>query len=93
MENRFVTHGALEALPDWVQNLLWFLQDNMEVEKKDYLQVFHLSHTASGQRIIHTQEEPLYKKVIDVTCPDAVDAVIYIIDDKTHETMLLCSEY
>ena len=65
----------------------------MEVEKKDYLQIFRLSRTATGQRIEHEQEQPPYQKVLDVPCEDAVSAKVYIIDDGTHVTMLLADEY
>ena len=92
-EKRYITRGIQAELPGWLVNLLWFLRDGMEVEKKDYLQIFRLSRTATGQRIEHEQEQPLYKKTLDVPCENAVDAKVYIIDDETHVTMLLADEY
>ena len=65
----------------------------MEVSQQDYLQVFHLRQTATGQHITHTQEQPPYQYALDVPCTDAVKAKIFVIDDGTHSTMLLADEY
>ena len=46
-----------------------------------------------GQHIVHTQEQPPYRYELDVHCKCAIDAKVYVIDDKTHSTMLLASEY
>lgn len=93
MEKRFVTSGVEAKIPRWLQHLLWFMRDGMEVEKRDYLQVFQLGRTETGQRVIHTQQEPPYEYVLETECKDAVDTKVYIIDDETHVTMLLASEY
>lgn len=92
-EKRYITRGIQTKLPGWLVNLLWFLREGMEVESKDYLQIFCLSRTDKGQHIEHEQEQPPYRKVLDVPCEDAVDAKVYIIDDGTHVTMLLADEY
>ena len=92
-EKRYITRGIQSELPDWLVNLLWFLRDGMVVEKQDYLQIFRLSRTDKGQRIEHEQEQPPYRRTLDVPCEDAVDAKVYIIDDETHVTMLLADEY
>ena len=65
----------------------------MEVEKRDYLQIFRLSRTVTGQHIEHEQEQLPYRRTLDVPCEDAVGAKVYIIDDGTHVTMLLADEY
>ena len=92
-EKRYITRGIQAELPGWLVNLLWFLRDGMEVESKDYLQIFRLSRTDKGQRSEHEQAQPPYQKVLAVPCEDAVDAKVYIIDDETHVTMLLADEY
>ena len=46
-------------------------------------------HSAS----VHTQEQPPYRHELDVPCKYAADAKVYGIDDETHSTMLLASEY
>ena len=35
----------------------------------------------------------MYRYELDVHCKCAVDAKVYVIDDETHSTMLLTSEY
>lgn len=93
MENRYITQGIASDIPLWLQNLLWFLRDSMQVEQKDYLQVFDLTRTDTGQHIVHRQEQPPYERTLDVPCDDAVTARIFIINDKDYVTMLLANEY
>ena len=73
--------------------LMWFMVAAMEVSQQDYLQVFRLARTGTGQHITHTQEQPPYRYELDVPCADAVNAKIFVIDDGTHSTMLLAEEY
>ena len=66
----------------------------MEVENKDYLQVFELEKQSYGkQYICHKQEQPPYKYEICLECKTAVTAKIFVIDDQTYSTMLLAKEY
>ena len=48
---------------------------------------------ATGQHIVHEQEQPPYRYELDVPCDDAVNAKVFVIDDLTHSTMLLAEEY
>lgn len=73
--------------------MLWRLIEIMPVERKDYLQVFRLRRTGTGQHITHTQEQPPYQYDLDVPCTDAMNAKIFVLDDGTHSTMLLADEY
>ena len=59
----------------------------------DYLQVFSLSSENGKQKITHTQEVPEYKKEYIFNTGTAITAKIFVIDDKTHSTMLLAEEY
>ena len=93
MEKRFITSGIAARIPVWLQNLLWHLRDAMQVEQRDYLQVFALTRSKDAQTIIHTQEQPNYRKVLVVPAADAVTEKIYIIEDPDHVTMLLAEEY
>ena len=93
MEKRYITSGIAEGIPVWLQNLLWHLRATMQVEQRDYLQVFNLSRSEIAQTIIHTQEQPDYRKVLTVPAVDAVTEKIYIIEDPDHVTMLLAEEY
>ena len=91
--SKFLTRGIETEIPPWLIHLMWYMILTMETDEKDYLQVFNLTKTPTGQHIIHTQEQPPYRYELDVSCPDAVDAKLFVIDDKTHSTMLLASEY
>ena len=93
MEKRFMTSGVAARIPVWLQNLLWHLRDTMQVEQRDYLQVFELTRSEDAQTIIHTQEQPDYRKELVVPAADAVTEKIYIIEDTDHVTMLLAEEY
>ena len=93
MKKRFITSGVAARIPVWLQNLLWHLRDTMQVEQRDYLQVFELTCSEDAQTIIHTQEQPDYRKVLTIPAEDAVIEKVYIIEDADHVTMLLAEEY
>ena len=90
---KYLTRGVQSTIPGWLVVLLWHLIEIMSVERKDYLQVFHLSRMDTGQHITHTQEQPPYQYELYVPCTYAVNAKIFVIDDGTHSTMLLAEEY
>ena len=90
---KFLTRGVENKIPSWLTNLMWHMVLTMVVEEKDYLQVFKLTKTLTGQHIVHEQEQPPYRYELDVDCPDAVDAKVFVIDDRTYSTMLLAEEY
>ena len=93
MEKRYMTRGVAAEVPVWLQNLMWYLRESMQVEQRDYLQVFRLTRSGGLQEIGHTQEQPDYKKVVCVPAADAIDAKVYIIEGPAHVTMLLSEEY
>lgn len=90
---KYLTKGVQSSIPGWLVLLMWSMIEGMQVEHKDYLQVFRLQKTERGQHITHTQEQPPYQYELDVPCTDAVNAKIFVIDDATHSTMLLAEEY
>ena len=90
---KFLTRGVEREIPSWLVNLIWCMVMTMEVPEKDYLQVFILTKTPTGQHIVHEQEQPPYRYELEVECPDAVDAKGFGIDDRTYSTMLLADEY
>lgn len=53
---RFCTCGVNEEVPIVLQCMMWNMIDTMEVESKDYLQVFELSEYDGMQKIVHSQE-------------------------------------
>lgn len=90
---KFLTRGVENEIPSWLINLMWHMVLTMEVPRKDYLQVFILTKTPTGQHIVHEQEQPPYRYELEVEYPDAVDAKVFMIDDRTYSTMLLADEY
>ena len=89
---RYLTSGIEASIPLRLQNLLWNLIDLLPPER-DYLQVFRLEPFGGMQQVIHTAEEPEYKKVLLFPSDDPITAKIYVIDDDDHSTMLLAEEY
>ena len=90
--NRYMTKGIKEEIPLQIQIYLWGLIDNLP-EPKDYLQVFQLSDFEGKQKIIHKQEVPEYSVEYLILCESPITKKIFVIDDETHCTMLLASEY
>ena len=90
---KFLTRGIESEIHSWLVHLMWHMVLTMEIEEKDYLQVFELTKTPVGQHIVHEQEQSPYSNELDVPCDDAVDAKVFVVDDLTHSTMLLAEEY
>lgn len=92
--SRYATSGVMADIPTELQFILWAMVDTLEIDK-DYLQVFRLSNEGGKQKIVHSQEQPDYKRevVFNKTFWEPVVAKVYIIDDGDHSTMLLAEEY
>jgi hypothetical protein len=90
---RYLTRGVEATIPAWLQNLLWYAVETMEVEKQDYLQVFTLTAENDRQKIRHVQEDPPYEKVYAIDTDVPLTTKVFVIDDATHSTMLLAEEY
>ena len=71
---------------------MWEMIHNLPVDK-DYLQVFSLSEKDGKQVITHTQEEPEYKKEYVLNINPITTGKVFVIDNKTHSTMLMNYEY
>lgn len=95
--SRYITEGIQTRIPEYMQQLLWYMISTMEVAGKDHLQVFELSSVIKEgmlkQRILHKQEQPYYSKEHIITVNRPISAKVYVIDDTTHCTMLLAGEY
>jgi len=89
---RYLTCGVDSAIPIELQLFLWECVDSMP-EPRDYLQVFELSASGPMQSIVHSSEEPKYRKVYMIPSDAPITEKMYIIDDGDHSTMLLASEY
>ena len=89
---KYITRGVAENIPPALQALMWELIHNMPVDK-DYLQVFVLSESGGRQKLVHTQEKPMYSKEYVTQIQPTVCGKIFVIDDETHSTMLMNYEY
>ena len=98
--NRYITRGIKEKINEInpvIFLTLWQLIDELEIEKKDYLQVFTLRKIFGKrniQEVIHTQENPEYRSVTRFYSEMAIDAKVFVIDDGSgNSTMMLNEEY
>ena len=96
---RYITSGIENEIPIELQFVMWDMIDELRHSKQklDYLQIFMLrtvyENGVEMQEIIHKQEQPWRKKKITVESESPISAKIFVIDDTTHITMLLCDEY
>ena len=88
-----MTRGVAENLNPLLIMVLWELIDSMTIQQ-DYLQVFNFSEKDGKQKMEHIQEEPEYRceYLLKTDVPVFIGKV-FVIDDETHSTMLLASEY
>ena len=49
---KFLTSGVQNEIPSWLIDLIWCMVFSMKTEHKDYLQVFTLTKTPTGQHIV-----------------------------------------
>ena len=89
----FISSGIRNNVPPLLQIIMWELIKQIPVDKQDYLQVFSLSVKGGRQRIKHTQEVPEYSKEYVIFIENPVTEKVFVIDDKTHSTMILANEY
>lgn len=94
---RYVTNGVNKELPIYMQNLLWYLVEAMEVSEKDYLQIFELKERVidgrTMQLIVHKQEKSLYRKENEIPIKNVIASNVYVVDKEAYSTMLLAEEY
>jgi len=89
----FISSGIRNNVPPLLQIIMWELIKQIPVDKQDYLQVFSLSVKDGRQRIKHTQEVPEYSKEYVISTENPITEKVFVIDDKTHSTMILANEY
>lgn len=90
--DRYLTCGVDSSIPLELQMFLWQCVDGLP-EPRDRLQVFDLKPIGNLQSITHRSEEPEYRMEYLLPSDRPISEKIYVIDDGTHSTMLLCSEY
>jgi hypothetical protein len=94
-----MTRGVNIEIPVELQIFMWNCIDELKAkgQEPDYLQVFELRAISNAekfnQEIVHSQEQPMYKKHYLVAASKLINTKIFVIDDKTHSTMLLAEEY
>ena len=88
---RYATSEIAADIPLDLQLLLWGLID--QLDEKDYLQIFDLSLTDEGQRIIHSQEQPPYRAEYTFPTLASKQGKVFVIDDRSHTTMLWSHQY
>ncbi len=95
--DKYITAGVRARIPAYLQNILWYMIETMNVPNKDVLQVFQLEGVyESGkrkQKIVHSQEQPVYSHSYAICTKSIFTCKIFVIDDRTHCTMLLADEY
>ncbi len=89
---RYLTCGVDSTIPLELQLFLWECVDRMPAPK-DWLQVFELKPVGILQSITHRSEEPAYKMEYVIPMENPIAEKVYVIDDSSHSTMLLASEY
>ncbi len=90
--DRYLTCGVDSTIPLELQMFLWQCVDGLP-EPRDHLQVFDLKPKGNLQSITHRSEEPEYRMDYLLPADSPISEKIYVIDDGTHSTMLLSSEY
>ena len=89
---RYLTCGVDSTIPLELQLFLWECVDRLP-EPRDYLQVFELKPVGNLQCITHSSEEPEYHMEYLLPLEVPITGKLYVIDDGSHSTMLLASEY
>lgn len=95
---KYITKGIQAEIPFECVLFMWLMiEEAREHTNLDYLQIFTLSPVMvkgqTVQQLIHHQEQPPYSKTATFLSNQPITAKIYCIDDGTHCTMLLASEY
>ena len=90
--DRYLTCGVDSSIPLELQMFLWQCVDGLP-EPRDHLQFFDLKPKGNLQSITHRSEEPEYRMDYLLPAYSPISEKIYVIDDGTHSTMLLSSEY
>ena len=101
IENRYVTCGIDERLPQELQRLIWTSVDMRVLlanEKIDYLQVFTFKKIDGEVLALHHEQEqpPILNVHYTNYRPEYEEILhekIFVIDDGDHSTMLFAYEY
>ena len=89
---RYLSRGVDDTIPIELQLFMWGCIDQLP-EPRDYLQVFDLEQVGIMQSITHRSEQPEHRKVYLLPSDSPITEKLYVVDDLTHSTMILASEY
>ena len=97
---RYITQGIDIHVPDFARDAIWkYIEDRKNSGKPplDYLQIFQLyQRSYKGQKvqvIECKQEQPKFETELIIPACFTVNEKIYVIDDVSHQTMMLAREY
>ena len=90
---RYITSNAQNRIPVFLQLFMWNLVDEMNIENRDYFQIFELTVRDGNQHIKHFQEQPEYSKEYTILCDNPLTEKVYIIIEDDYQTMLLAEDY
>lgn len=95
VSKHYITKGVAELLPMDLILMLLILIDSMDVQERDYLQVFKLRNMHNHIEIIHEQEVPEYTDTVKYFCDEVkFDKLrIFVIAEADFCTVLLSTEY
>lgn len=94
----YMTIGYQTEIPDNIKEFISHIIGKCsQYSDTDYLQVFRLHSDPNddqSQIIEHTQEQPDKKMIYAIIGDfDKVNNKVYVIDDTSHHTFMLASEY
>lgn len=93
MKKRYITNAVHEKVPAWLQRLIWYMWEVMEVSEKSCFQVFTLSRSDGKQQVEHSQEQPPYYKAVETDAHgEAVCGKVLLVEEHDSATMLFVSE-
>jgi hypothetical protein len=92
--HRIVSKRVHSEIPQWTQNMLWYLVESLDIDHKEDVQRFELSSVSADdiikKKIVHTQHQPPYSMEYIVSASlQPVNAKVLIVDCSTHLVMLL----
>ena len=67
MKPHYITRGIQTTIPPWLQTLLWYMRDSMEVPERDYLQIFRLSCDGDPSQTTLTWWEAFCFGILDLS--------------------------
>lgn len=99
--NRYMTVGVTDQLPDELKIYCWETigRKSLSGVEMDYLQIFEFDFDDKTNvvKIVHRQEQPEFEDIYHLSLSEKINTFnvnkIYVIDDETHQTMLLPDEY